>query len=189
MEENFTNEGGYDYRFRYLKNIMGLWMIQNVKKECGDRYSFAQLCDMASRETIPSLVDCYDNAFLAPDSMSQALREYCRNTNQQVPETPGELAAVIYNSLAKCYADTVQEIESATGRHYDCIHIVGGGANASYLNALTARCTRRTVHAGPTEATAIGNLLCQLIAGGELENAAAAKACVHSSFDLQTYLP
>ena len=186
---NFTNEGGYDYRFRYLKNIMGLWMIQNVKKECDDRYSFAQLCDMASRESIPSIVDCYDNAFLAPENMSEAVRDYCRRTNQSVPETPGQLAAVIYNSLAKCYGDTVQEIEDATGKHYDRIHIVGGGANASYLNELTARYTGRTVYAGPTEATAIGNLLCQMITGGELENTAAAKACVRNSFDLETYQP
>lgn len=186
---NFTNEGGYDYRFRYLKNIMGLWMIQNVKKECGNRFSFAQLCDMASRESISSLVDCYNNAFLAPENMSEAVRDYCRRTNQAVPETPGELAAVIYNSLAKCYGDTVQEIEDATGKHYDRIHIVGGGANASYLNELTARYTGRTVYAGPTEATAIGNLLCQMITDGELENAAAAKACVRNSFDLETYQP
>lgn len=186
---NFTNEGGYDYRFRYLKNIMGLWMIQNVKKECGDRYSFAQLCDMASREQISSIVDCYDNAFLAPENMSEAVRDHCRETGQQVPNTPGELAAVIYNSLAKCYADTVQEIESACGKHYDCIHIVGGGSNASYLNALTAKYTGRTVYAGPTEATAIGNLLCQILAAGGLENTAAAKKCVRDSFALTTYLP
>lgn len=110
MKANFTNEGGYDHRFRYLKNIMGLWMIQSVKKEFTEDLSFAQICEMASKETIPSIVDCNDDCFLAPKSMIKAVQDFCSRTGQQVPETVGEISSVIYNSLAKCYGDTVQEI-------------------------------------------------------------------------------
>jgi rhamnulokinase len=127
MEANFTNEGGYEYRYRYLKNIMGLWMIQSVKKELtekGEKYTFAELCEMASKETIKSLVDCNDSVFLAPDSMIEAVKDFCRDTGEQVPQTPGETAAVIYNSLAACYGDTIEELESITGKTYPAIHAV-----------------------------------------------------------------
>ena len=189
MRANFTNEGGYGYRFRFLKNIMGLWMIQSVKKELRDEYSFAQLCDMASTETIQSIVDCNDDCFLAPDSMIEEVRAYCRSSGQAVPETPGELAAVIYNSLAVCYGKTVKEIERVTGKNYGCVHIVGGGANAEYLNLLTARETGRTVYAGPTEATAIGNLAAQMIEGGEFKGLKEARECIFRSFEIKTYKP
>lgn len=116
MKANFTNEGGYDHRFRYLKNIMGLWMIQSVKKEFTEDLSFAEICEMASKETISSIVDCNDDCFLAPKSMIGAVQKFCRDTDQQVPETVGEISSVIYNSLAKCYGDTVEEIEAITGR-------------------------------------------------------------------------
>ena len=182
MARNFTNEGGYDYRFRYLKNIMGLWMIQCVKKELGDRYSFSELCDMAERETIRSIVDCYDDRFLAPGNMSEEVRAFCSETGQQIPRTAGELAAVIYNSLAKCYADTAREIEAMTSKNYDRIHVVGGGSNADYLNRLTAKYTGKTVCAGPAEATAIGNILSQMLSRGELADVPEAKECVRRSF-------
>ncbi len=187
MECNFTNEGGYDYRFRYLKNIMGLWMIQSLKKEINDKYSFAQLCDMASKESISSIVDCNDDSFLAPESMQEAVREFCRKTDQQVPETTAEFAAVIYNSLAVCYKEAAEEIEKMTGVSYDCIHVVGGGANAQYLNELTAKRTGKTVYAGPTEATAIGNLTVQMLAMGALPDLETARRTIFNSFDVKTY--
>lgn len=187
MECNFTNEGGYDYRFRYLKNIMGLWMIQSLKKEIHDQYSFAELCEMASRETISSIVDCNDDTFLAPESMQEAVKAFCKKTNQQIPQTTGEMAAVIYNSLAVCYENTVNEIEAMTGVNYECIHVVGGGANAQYLNELTARRTGKTVYAGPTEATAIGNLTVQMMAAGVLKSLTEARKTIFDSFDIRTY--
>lgn len=98
MKANFTNEGGYDHRFRYLKNIMGLWMIQSVKKEFAEDLSFAQICEMASKETISSIVDCNDDCFLAPKSMIKAVQDFCRRTGQQVPETVGEISSVIYTA-------------------------------------------------------------------------------------------
>ncbi len=163
----FTNEGGYNYRYRILKNIMGLWMIQSVRKEIGADKSFAEICESASKEKIASIVDCNDSCFLSPESMTQAVKDYCERTKQQIPETLAEIAAVIYNSLAKCYAETLTEIEKLTGKHYPCINIIGGGSNATYLNDLTAKYTGRKVAAGPSEATAIGNIICQMIGNQE----------------------
>ncbi|MDR2043841.1 MAG: rhamnulokinase [Clostridium sp.] len=188
---NFTNEGGYQYRFRYLKNIMGLWMIQSVKKEFqeerGLELSFGEICEEASRQTIPSLVDCNDDRFLAPANMCREIQAACLESVQPVPVTYGELASVVYNSLAKCYADTMEEIQAVTGKAYDRIHVVGGGANADYLNELTARYTGCTVCAGPVEATAIGNLMVQMIANGEWKDLDSARRCVLESFAVKTF--
>lgn len=187
MEENFTNEGGYDYRFRYLKNIMGLWMIQSVKKEFEEDLSFGEICAMASKETISSIVDCNDDCFLAPKSMIKAVQDFCANTGQQVPETVGEIASVIYNSLAKCYGDTIKGLEKVTGKTYDRIHVVGGGSNAGYLNELTAKYTGKDVYAGPTEATALGNLAVQMMYSGELGGLVEARNCIRNSFEIKEY--
>lgn len=184
---NFTNEGGYDYRFRYLKNIMGLWMIQSVKREIGEGISFGEICDMASRTTINSLVDANDARFLAPENMTEEVKKACEESGQQVPCDLAETAAVIYNSLAKCYEKTVGEIEKLTGKHFKGIHIVGGGSNAEYLNSLTAKVTGRKVYAGPTEATAIGNLCAQMIAAGELSSLTKARNCIYDSFEIKEY--
>ena len=187
MEHNLTNEGGYEYRFRLLNNIMGLWMIQSVRKEFTEEYSYAHICEQASRQLIPSIVDCNDDRFLAPESMTEAVKSFCRESGQQVPANEWETAAVIYNSLGQCYADTIREIEARTGKHYDRIHVVGGGSNAEYLNRITARYTGRTVCAGPGEATAIGNLLVQMISDGVFKNLKEARACVRDSFDIRQY--
>ena len=187
MRANFTNEGGYDYRFRFLKNIMGLWMIQSVKKEWKEELSFAQICEQASKEEITSLVDCNDDCFLAPKSMIEAVQTFCRESNQQIPETIGEIAAVIYNSLAKCYGETIREIEEITGNTYDTIYVVGGGANAGYLNELTAKYTKKKVSAGPTEATAIGNITVQMLHDGVFTSLPEARTCIGKSFDIRHY--
>lgn len=187
MKSYFTNEGGYDYRYRYLRNIMGLWMIQSVKKELAPGLSYAQICEKAAGEEILSIVDCNDDSFLAPESMTEAVKDFCRKTGQQVPETIGELAAVIYNSLANCYADTLEQMEEITGKCYDTIYVVGGGSNADYLNKLTARYTKRKVSAGPTEATAIGNLTVQMLSDGVFRNLTEARGCIRKSFDIKVY--
>lgn len=187
---NFTNEGGYDYRFRYLKNIMGLWMIQSVRHELNDSYSFARLCEMAeASKDFPSRVDVNHDVFLAPDSMIQAIKDYCADTCQRVPESVGEIATVIYQSLAECYGKTVHEIEENTYRKYDEIYIIGGGANAAYLNQLTANATGKTVYAGPGEATAIGNMMAQMIRDGRFQDLFEARRCVRESFDVKVYEP
>ena len=187
MQSNFTNEVGYDHRFRFLKNIMGLWMIQSVKKEFTEDLSFAEICERASKETISSIVDCNDDCFLAPKSMIEAVKKFCQDTEQQVPETVGEIAAVIYNSLAKCYGDTIEEIEALTGEHYSTIYVVGGGANAGYLNELTAKYTGRRVSAGPSEATAIGNIIVQMLHDKTFKSLPEARTCIGESFDVKIY--
>jgi len=184
---NFTNEGGYDYRFRYLKNIMGLWMIQSVKKEIGQNYSYGEICEMATKCEINSLVDANDSRFLAPKNMTEEVKKACRETGQKVPETLAEVASVIYRSLAHCYGKTIKEIEQLTGKQFDGIHIVGGGSNAEYLNKLTAKVTGLPVYAGPTEATAIGNLSAQMITGGDLKDLWNARGCIFDSFDIKVY--
>lgn len=187
MEKNLTNEGGYDYRFRYLKNIMGMWMINSAKKEIADDMSYADICSMASKTTIASIVPANDDRFLAPKNMTEEVKDACRESGQQVPEGIAEVAAVIYHSLAKCYADTMNEIEEITGKNYDCIHIVGGGSNAVYLNELTAKACGKTVYTGPTEATAVGNVAAQMIAAGELADLKSARECIFHSFKINKY--
>lgn len=181
---NFTNEGGYAYRFRYLKNIMGLWMIQSVKKEYGDVYSFAELCEMADKAEIETIVPCNDARFIAPISMVEQVKTLAKEQGSQVPQTPGEVAKVIYQSLAFCYGETIRELEEMTHQSYDTIHVVGGGCQADYLNQLTAKATGRYVLAGPSEATAIGNLAVQMMAGGVFETIHEVRCTIHNSFPM-----
>ncbi len=190
MKANFTNEGGYSYRFRYLKNIMGLWMIQSVRHELNDAYSFAQLCSMAEDVSdFPSRVPANDDMFLAPESMIKAIQDYCENSGQLVPKTPGELATVIYQSLADCYGETVNEIENISNRTFSKIHVVGGGSNADYLNQLTANATGKTVYAGPGEATSIGNIAAQMLKDGVFNTLEEARTCIFDSFGVKTFQP
>ncbi len=185
---NFTNEGGYAYRFRYLKNIMGLWMIQSVRHELDEQYSFAELCSMAEKSSsFSSLVDVNDRVFLSPENMSRAIKDYLEGTGQKTPESVGELAACVYNSLAKCYGEAVEEIERLTGRTFKRIHIVGGGSNADYLNQLTADYTGKEVCAGPGEATALGNILAQMLKAGNFTSMTEARNCVYDSFGVRVF--
>ncbi|MBR5565051.1 MAG: rhamnulokinase [Roseburia sp.] len=186
-EANFTNEGGYGGKITYLANIMGLWMIQSVRNQLAPEMSYGELCDLASRETIATVVDCQDASFLSPDDMVEAVKEYCRKTEQEVPETLPALASVIYNSLAKCYAEKLEEIQKITGKKYERINVIGGGSNAVYLNELTAKYTGVAVHAGPGEATAIGNILTQMIGCGEFKDLKEARTCVADSFEIRIY--
>lgn len=187
-EKNFTNEGGYEGRFRYLKNIMGLWMIQSVRHEYGDKYSFVELCEKAKAcQAFPTIIDVNDERFLAPENMVDEVKEYCRGLGLKVPESVGEVAAVIYNSLASCYADTVSEMEHIRGISYDCIYIIGGGSNAEYLNRLTSRYTRKKVYAGPAEATAIGNIIVQMLQNNVFSSLQSAREVIFNSFSIKMY--
>ena len=185
-DAGFTNEGGYEGRYRFLKNIMGLWMIQSARREWkaeGKTYSFAELCDEARKcDDFPSRVPVEDNRFLAPAHMITEVQNACRESGQQVPETVGEVSAVIYHSLADCYARAMAQMESITGKHFAELCIVGGGSQADYLNELSAKATGRAVLAGPSEATAIGNLAVQMIAAGDLSNLLDARRVIKKSF-------
>lgn len=188
-KDNFTNEGGYEYRFRFLKNIMGLWMIQCIRHEVNDAYSFAAICRMAEEcDGFPSRVDVNDQRFLAPQNMGEEVKNYCRETGQKVPESLGETAAVIYHSLAESYGKTADEMEQLLDKKFGEIYIIGGGANAEYLNRLTARVLKRTVYAGPTEATDVGNLIVQMISAGIFQDLKEARECVKKSFEIKKYI-
>lgn len=180
---NFTNEGGFGGTIRYLKNIMGLWMLQSIRAELGEAYSFARLSEEAEAVgRFPAAIDVDDPSFLAPQSMIGAVRAYCERTGQPVPQTPGELASCVYHGLAARYRDAVRELESLTGTVCPRLYIVGGGSRDAYLNRLTAAATGKEVSTGPSEGTAVGNLLSQLIADGVFADAAEARAAVRRSF-------
>lgn len=183
-KRNFTNEGGIDYRFRYLKNIMGMWMINSMRKEIANEYSFDDICEMAKKETITSIVDAQDHRFLAPVSMVEEVKNACLETGQEVPQTIGQIAKVIYQSLADCYKNVANEIERMTGKKYSSIHIVGGGSQAMYLNELTAKVCQKQVYAGPVEATAIGNIAAQMLSNHELMNLYEVRKCIFDSFEI-----
>lgn len=190
---NFTNEGGYQYRYRYLKNIMGLWMIQNLRREMaenGQLPGFGELSQLAREAAdFPGRVDVDDPSFMAPESMSAAVRAYCERTGQPVPQSPGELLSCVYHSLAQCYAQSVRQLERLTGRSFQAVHIVGGGSQDAYLNQLTASATGLPVYAGPTEGTALGNLLVQMIAQGEFASLQEARDAIRASFAVKEVLP
>jgi rhamnulokinase len=165
-------------------------MIQQVRHELGDSYSFAELCDMAEKEKdFPSRVEANDPRFLSPDNMQEEIKKAIRESGQREPENPGQMACVIYQSLAEAYAKTLKETESITGRHYEAVNIIGGGSKAAYLDQLTANACKRRVIAGPDEGTAIGNLMCQMISRGELKDLKNARAMVSDSFDIKTFDP
>lgn len=187
---NFSNEGGYDYRYRYLKNIMGLWIIQSIRKELDIKYSFDDLCRMASEcDYFESGIDVNHGSFLAPKSMIDAIKNYCSETGQQIPQSVGELMQCVYVSLAQSYAETLSQLEGLTGKSCSVIHIVGGGSRDDYLNELTAYYTRKTVYAGPTEGTSLGNLITQMIKFGEFSDLLDARTAISKSFDIRKIVP
>ena len=193
---NLTNEGGYERRYRYLKNIMGLWMIQNVRRELaeqrGEAPSWGELVEAAEDARaagFSSVVDADDPAFLAPASMLATLRQVAGESGQGVPQTMGEFALTVYDSLAADYARTVAQLHELTGVDYTSINIVGGGSANGYLNQATADACGLPVFAGPTEGTALGNLMVQFIFSHEYASLEEARAAIRDSFDIKEYQP
>ena len=203
-EANFTNEGGAWGRYRYLKNIMGLWMIQSIRRELnqveyvegkggdakkeallkisdyepGRKYSFAELEMMARGAAEYNVtIDVNEQRFMNPESMIGEVLAAAA-AEGEAPSTIGELMQCVYNSLAECYAAAISTLSFITGKTYTSINIVGGGSKDKYLNALTAEATGLEVFAGPTEGTAIGNLIVQMIAGGEFSNLEEARKAI-----------
>lgn len=158
---NFTNEGGIG-TIRFLKNIMGLWLVQCLKRELNDQHSFAELAAMARESTgFDYALDVNAQRYLAPKSVMEEICAECREKGWPVPETAGDYAHAIYQSLAHAYAAAIEELEEITGQTYDTLCIVGGGANNLYLNELTQKAIRRPVVTGASEATALGNIMLQ----------------------------
>ncbi|MBD1382897.1 rhamnulokinase [Metabacillus arenae] len=188
LEYNFTNEGGIDYRFRFLKNIMGLWMIQEVKRNYDDKFSFSELVGLARDEKeFNSIVNVDDDRFLKPNNMIKEIQGYCKETHQQVPQTPGQMAKCVYDSLADSYIRAINEIEEIFEKKFPKVNVIGGGCQNEMLNQLIADRTGKEVCAGPIEATAIGNIVSQLMALGEIEDITQARAIIKDSFEVKTY--
>ena len=192
-ELNFTNEGGILGTTRFLKNIMGLWLIQESRRQWkreGLDVSFAEMEAAASEATpFASLIDPDDPAFGTPGDMPGKIRAFCKKTGQTIPESMGAVVRCIYESLALKYRMTADAIEVLRGRKNQVIHVVGGGTKDTFLSQMTADACGIPVIAGPVEATAIGNLLVQLMALGLVKTLADARALVARSFETKTYIP
>lgn len=188
-ECNLTNEGGYEYRYRVLKNIMGLWMLQRVREELCPGMDYRTISDAAAMATIDSTVDVNDGAFLSPRSMVREIRDYLTRTGQKLPVGIGEFARVIYRSLAKCYKTAMDELERVTGKKFTELNIVGGGSQSDFLNQQTANEMQRPVFAGPTEGTAIGNLTVLMIANGEIGSLEEGRRIIARSVAIKKYEP
>ena len=188
MDYNFTNEGGIDYRYRFLKNIMGLWVIQEVRRNLDNKYSFAELVDLAREHMdFSSIVDVDDDRFLKPENMIEEIKQYCVETNQKAPEEVGEIALCVFNSLAHCYKKAVGNLEEIFEKEFKTINIFGGGCQNNLLNELVAKITEKEVLAGPVEATAIGNIVAQLISKNEFKDLKEARQAIKESFDIKIF--
>lgn len=190
---NFTNEGGVGGTIRFLKNIMGLWLVQECKRQWakeGHDLSYAEITQMAAEaEPMRSFVDCNSDAFLAPGGMPERIAEFCRKTGQKLPESKGQIVRCALESLALIYRKTLAELEDVIGRRIGVVHIVGGGTRNELLCRLAADACNRPVVAGPAEATAIGNVLMQALALGDLASAAELREVVRNSFSPVRYEP
>lgn len=190
---NVTNEGGVDGTYRLLKNVMGLWLVQQSKvafERAGRTYDYARLTQLAAdAEPFRSLVDPNDQTFLNPEDMAQAIKDFCRRSDQLVPETDGQVVRCALESLALKYRQVLEGIESLTGERVEVIHVVGGGSRNELLNQFTANACGRPVIAGPTEATALGNVLLQARAAGDIGTLAEIRSVVRASSELATFEP
>lgn len=192
-ELNVTNEMGHERKTSFLKNIIGLWVIQESRRRWikeGKEYSFGDLESLASEaEPFGCFIDPDDPLFTPAGNMPRRIREYCENTNQKIPQSVGETVRCINESLAMKYKTALSEIEKCTGKKYKSIHIVGGGSKSAQLCQFTANACGCTVYAGPAEATALGNAAVQLIACGKIKNAASAREIISRSEEIKVYSP
>jgi rhamnulokinase len=191
LAANYTNEVGVSGKIRFLKNIAGLWLLQECRKAWmleGREYSYEHLTRLAS-EARPFSAAIDPDAFLEPGDMPAKIAAWCRRKGQEPPATDGEFARAILESLALRYRNVLEKLEALAGRKIDVIHIVGGGSRNALLNQFVADCTGREVVAGPSEATAIGNILVQAMGAGELADLSEARAVVRNSFELTTVEP
>jgi len=190
---NYTNEGGFNRTTRLLKNIMGLWIYQECKRtwdKAGEPATFDELEQMAM-ESAPfvAFIDPDDDLFYSPGNMPEKIREFCRKTGQAVPDSKAAIVRCIMESLALKYRMAVEGLERIVGYSIPVLHVVGGGCKNIMLCQFTANALGRPVVAGPVEATAVGNIACQMIALGEVSGLDEARAIVRNSFPTREYAP
>ena len=192
-EKNYTHEIGHGNTIRFLRNIIGLWIVQECRRNWekqGTTYDYYTLTKLATEaEPFRSLINPDDQRFFSPDSMLDAIAVYCEETGQPIPVSPGEFVRCALESLALVYRSHLGEAEELTGRQIQKLHIVGGGSKNGLLNQLAASATGREVIAGPTEATALGNIAIQAIALGHISDLSSARQIVRKSMDVDTYQP
>ncbi len=179
LDAGYSNEGSIDGQARLQINIMGLWMIQQVRHELGDKYSFAELADMARANPMDCEINVNDQRFLAPENMTAEINAA---TGKEL--TVGQMAYVIYDNLAKYYDKALKALEEVTGEKYDTLNIIGGGSKNMLLNELTAKYTGKKIVTGPTEGTAIGNLMMQMVGCGDIANVKDGRKIIENSFDI-----
>jgi rhamnulokinase len=193
LARGFTNEGGVANTIRFLKNIAGLWLVQECRRTWlrqGHEYSYAELTQMASEAPpLGAIIEPDDAAFAAPGDMPQAIREFCHKTGQTPPDGIGATVRCCLESLALKYRWTFERLEELRGTPLDVLHIVGGGTQNKLLSRLTADCLQKPVVTGPVEATSLGNILTQAMARGQLGNVADIRSVVRRSFPLETFEP
>jgi len=190
---NFTNEGGYGGTIRFLKNIMGLWILQECRRAWerrGTAFTYEQLAEAAAAaEPFTAFINVEDSSFLFPGDMPERVREYCRKTGQRVPAGEGETARVILESLAMEYRYVLENMEETIGEKISSVHIVGGGSQNRLLCRFTACAAKKLVVAGPVEATAAGNILMQALSAREIADVPQIRAVVRNSFPLVFHQP
>jgi rhamnulokinase len=189
MGMNFTNEGGLEHRFRVLKNLMGLWLVQRVAHEHNVTDIAGLVAEAAQAPAWRSLVNPDDPLFLNPDSMTDAMRDYCRAAGEPEPRTLSELARTVFDSLALAYRNVKQQLEKLAGRPLERIRIVGGGCQNKLLNQLCANACQLPVVAGPVEASVLGNLSAQAIALGAIRDLNVARELIRDSITLHEFRP
>ena len=179
LEAGYSNEGSLNFTARLQINIMGLWMIQQVRHEIDDKYSFAELVNMAKANPVKYEIDVNDQRFLAPENMTAEI-----NAAVGKELTTGEMAYVIYDNLARYYDIALKALENVTGEKYETLNIIGGGSKNMFLNELTAKYTGKKIITGPAEGTAIGNLMMQMVGCGDIADVAAGRRIIKNSFDI-----
>ncbi len=192
-QNDFTNEGGVGGKIRFLRNTMGMWLIQRLRKaweQEGGQYDYIKIASMAS-EAAPfkHFINPDAKIFMNPTNMQNAIDEFCASTNQPKPESKGEYARAVYQSLALKYKLIIMKVEEASGRKIEQLHVVGGGSQNELLNRLTADAVGIPVYAGPVEATALGNIMMQAIALGDVKSVEQARQIIKNSFDIKAYIP
>ncbi|MDR0891872.1 MAG: rhamnulokinase [Mediterranea sp.] len=186
---NFTNEGGVEGTIRLLKNICGMWLLERCRLGWGET-SYPELISEADAcEPFRSLINPDDPCFANPTDMEQAIREYCQRTHQPVPESHGQVVRCIFESLALRYRQVIENLRDLSPRPIEVLHVIGGGSRNDLLNQFTANAIGLPVVAGPSEATAIGNVMIQAMAAGEATDVAGMRKLIHRSIPLKTYQP